>query len=172
MRILVLAGIFATMALAQGGMGGMGGGMGGGGMDEGMGGGGRGGGRNGNLSMPSLGPSHTNRLEMMSNILKLNKDQKKQVKAIMDDGQKEAAPLREELAKDRDRIAETVASGDQASIDQAVKAYAEAEGRMARLELEAFAKVYKVLDGDQKSKTPPIFQMMAGIFMNKSWSET
>jgi len=170
MRILLLAGIFATMALAQGGMGG---GMGGGGMDEGMGGGGgRGGGRNGNMSMPSLGPAHMNRLEMMSNILRLNKDQKKQVKAIMDDGQKEAAPLREELAKDRDRIAETVASGDQASIDQAVKAYSEAEGRMARLELEAFAKVYKVLDNDQKSKTPPVFQMMAGIFMNKSWSET
>jgi len=169
MRILVLAGIFATMALAQGGMGGMGGG----GMDEGMGGGGgRGGGRNGNMSMPSLGPSHTNRFDMMSNILKLNKDQKKQVKAIMDDGQKDAAPLREELAKDRDRIAETVASGDQASIDQAVKAYAEVEGRMARLELEAFAKIYKVLDGDQKSKTPPVFQLMTGIFMNKSWSET
>ncbi len=168
MRILLLIGIFATVAFAQGGMGG-------GGADEGMGGGGsgRGGGRNGNMSLPSLGPSHTTRLEMMSNILKLNKDQKKQVKAIMDDGQKQAAPLRDELAKDRDRIAETVASGgDQAAVDQAVKAYAEAEGRMARLELEAFAKVYKMLDGDQKSKTAPVFQMMAGIFLNKSWNES
>jgi Spy/CpxP family protein refolding chaperone len=163
--------LFTTMAFAQGG-GGMGGGgmggMGGGGMGE-----GGGGGRAGGLSVPNIGPSRMSRLDTMSGILKLTKDQKKEVKSIMEDGQKEAAPLRDELTRSREQIAEAVASGkSQDEINQAVKSYAELEGRMARIELDAFAKVYKLLDSEQQSKSAPVFQMMAGIFNNKNWNET
>ena len=165
MRTLLLTGIlFATVAFAQrggGGGGDMGGDMGGGG------------GRGNGMSVPNIGPSRISRLETMSGILKLSKDQRKEVKSIMEEGQKEAAPLRDELTKSRELIAEAVASGkSQDEIGQAVKAYSELEGRMARIELDAFAKVYKLLDSEQKSKSAPVFQMMAGIFNNKNWNET
>jgi Spy/CpxP family protein refolding chaperone len=156
MRTLLLTGIlFTTVAFAQ--RGGGGGDMGGGDM----------GGRGNGMSVPNIGPSRMSRLETIT------KDQKKEVKSIMEEGQKEAAPLRDELTKSRELIAEAVASGkSQDEIGQAVKAYSELEGRMARIELDAFAKVYKLLDSEQKSKSAPVFQMMAGIFNNKNWNET
>ncbi len=161
-RRLLLTGIlFTAVAFAQ---------RGGGGGD--MGGGEMGGGRGG-MSLPNIGPPRMSRLDTMSGILKLTKDQKKEVKSIMEEGQKEAAPLRDELTKGREQIAEAVASGkSQDEVNQAVKAYAEVEGRMARIELDAFAKVYKLLDSEQKSKSAPVFQMMAGIFNNKNWNES
>jgi len=41
----------------------------------------------------------------------LNKDQKKQVRSILDDGQKEAMPVRDQLLKGRQSIAQAVAAG-------------------------------------------------------------
>ena len=48
----------------------------------------KGGGNNNLGEMPM--PRTENRMDQMDGILKLNKDQRKQVKSIMDDGQKEA----------------------------------------------------------------------------------
>jgi Spy/CpxP family protein refolding chaperone len=165
MRTLLLTGILlTTVAFAQRGVGGgeeMGGGM------------GEGGGARGGLSLPSISPSRMSRLDTMAAILKLNKEQKKQVKSIMDEGQKQGAAVRDEIAKRREQLGEAIASGkSQDEISQAVKAYAELEGQMARIELDAFAKIYQLLDNEQRSKTAPIFQMIAGIFMNKNWNET
>lgn len=169
MRKLLLMGVFfTTAAFAQ--MGG-GGGMGrGGGGDMGEGGGG--GGRNGGMSLPSVGPARMDHLDSMASILKLSKEQKKEVKSIMDDGQKQGTALHEQIRKCREQIAAAVAAGKSPDeIGQAVKAYSEVEGQMARIELDAFARIYKLLDTEQKSKTAPVFQMMAGIFMNKNWNE-
>ncbi len=166
MRMLLLSGfLFTTMAFAQGGMGGMGGG---GGMGEG------GGGRNGGgMAMPSYGPSRITRLERMTSILNLNKNQKKEVKSIMDEGGKQGASLRDQLVKGREQIAEAVASGkSQDQIDLAVKEYAGLEGEMARIELDAFSKIFKLLDSEQRTKSGGVFQMMAGIFSSKNWNES
>ena len=161
---LLVTGLFAA-AFASGQRGG---GMGEGG--EGMGGGG---GRGGMMQGPSMGPARKTRMELFSEILKLNKDQKKEVKAAMDDGQKEAAPIREEMAKSRLQIAEAVASGkSQDEIHAAVKAYAALEAQMAALELRTFTKIYLSLDKEQKARSAPVFQMMAGVFLAKSWNET
>jgi Spy/CpxP family protein refolding chaperone len=159
-RTILLTGLlFATAAFAQRGGGDMGGDMGGGG--------GRGG-----MSVPSIGPSRPSRLDTWTGVLKLSKDQKKEVKSIMDEGQKQASQLRDQLTKGRDRIAEAVASGQsQEEINQAVKSYSEMEGQMARIELDAFAKIYKLLDSEQKPKSGVVFQMMAGVFSGKNWNE-
>jgi Spy/CpxP family protein refolding chaperone len=165
MRMLLLTGVlFTTMAFAQGGMGG--------GMGEGGGMGG-GGGRNGGTSLPSMRPSRVSRFERMSDLLKLNKEQRKEIKVIMDEGQKQGAALRDQLAASREQVAEAIASGkSQDEINQAVKAYAEVEGRMAHIELDAFAKIYKLLDNEQKPRSGGVFQMMAGIFSGKNWNES
>jgi Spy/CpxP family protein refolding chaperone len=133
------------------------------------GGGGRGGGMGDN--MPSSGPARVNRLDMLSDYLKLSKDQKKDLKNTMDEGQKEAAPLRDQMAKGRAEVAAAVASGKAESVDQAVKSYGELEGRMAAIEMKAFAQIYNLLDSDQKTKTRGVFTMMGGIFSGKNWME-
>lgn len=163
LRKLLVAGVLAcALASAQGRGGGAG--MG----DEGGMGGGSG--RGGDMApMGNFGPARVNRLDLMTSLLKLEKTQKKEVKAIMDEGSKEAAPLREQMAKGRLRIAESVKSGG--GQDEAVKAYADLESRMAAIELKAFARIYKLLDPDQKQRTQRVYQMMNGIFKGKNWTD-
>jgi hypothetical protein len=106
----------------------------------------------------------------MTNVLGLNKDQRKLIKGIMDDGQKEAAPLREPIAKSLLQIGEAVQSGkSQGDVQQAVNAHAALDTQMAKIEMQCFAKIYTALDVNQRSKAGPVFLMMHGIFMGKNW---
>lgn len=114
---------------------------------------------------------NNNRMDRFSEILKLDKDEKKQVKTIMDDAQKEAAPVRDEMEKDRLSLAQAVAGGKQEEIDAAAKTYASAESQMAGIEMNAFAKVFQALDKDQQEKSPQIFAMFTGIFKGKNWTQ-
>jgi hypothetical protein len=159
LKKLLITGLLATtLVFAQRGGGGGGGGMGG----ESMGG----------MSGPAGGTMvHINRMEMISDMLKLNKDQKKLVKTTLDEGQKSAAPVREELVKGRKAIAEAVASGSQDSINTAVNNYAAAEAQMATIELQAFAKIYPGLEKDQQQHGGQFFLMMNGIFAGKNWNQ-
>ena len=150
---LLLAGILAaTMASAQRGGGG---------------------GRGGASTSPLAGMGGpTDKLTILTNTLKLNKDQKKLVKTILDDGQKEAAPLRDEAVKSQQAIGEAVSAGKpQGEVDQLVKSHAAIESQMAGIEMKAFVKIYQGLDKDQQSNIPVLFQMMNGIFKNKNWNE-
>jgi len=138
-------------------------------------GGGGGGGRNsgGGGSMPMSAP-RVEPLDQLTQLLKLNKDQKKDVKGIMDDGQKEAAPLRDELVKSRGQIATVVEAGkSQDETDQAVKSYAAVEAQMAGFEAKAFSKIFAKLDAEQKANTDGLIRtltFMHGIFRNKNWN--
>jgi len=156
---LMIGGLLAsTLVFAQRGGGGGGGGMGG----ESMGG----------MSGPAGGSMvRISRMEMITDMLKLNKDQKKLVKTTLDEGQKDAAPVREQLLKGRKAIAEAVASGSQESINTAVNNYAAAEAQMAAIELQAFAKIYPALEKDQQQHGGQFFAMMNGIFKGKNWNE-
>ncbi len=162
---LLLAGILAAgFAAAQrgGGGGGMGGGMG----DEGPG----GGGGRGGLDMPSV-PRITNRIDIIANSLKLNKDQKKNLKTVMDGAQKQATPIHEQLEKSRFAIGDAIQNGkSQDDIKQLVSSEAALESQMARIELDAFVTIYKTLEQDQRSETRGFFMMMKGIFDNKNWN--
>jgi hypothetical protein len=149
-RILFLTLVAATMAFAQGK---------------------KGGGGNNGPQMPMAGGGATSKMEQFTQILKLDKDEKKQVKSVMDDAQKEAAPLRDQMEKGRLALAQAAASGKQEDIDAAAKSYGAAESQMAGIEMNAFAKIYQALDKEQQSKSPAIFGMFPGIFKNKNWSE-
>src|ERR1035437_2394846 len=73
--------------------------------------GGGGGGRGGGGGIPSIGFGGGTRLDRMTEALKLSKDQKKDVKAAMDDAQKEATPIHDQMTKSRLANAESIASG-------------------------------------------------------------
>jgi hypothetical protein len=155
-RKLILAGLLlATVAFGQRGGGG---------------GGGRGGSRGGGDMPMSFGPK--NKLELLADMLQLSKDQKKDVKALMDEAQKEAAPVKEQLAKSRARISGAIASGKQDDVDQAIAAHSEIDAKMTEIEMKAFAGVYKLLNEDQRTKSRGLFIMMPGIFKGKNWTDT
>ncbi len=77
-RILVVLLAASSLAMAQGKKGGGGGG--------------------GNQGIPMM-PGAVNKMDTFNQVLKLDKDQRKQVKTIMDDAQKEATPVRDEMEK-------------------------------------------------------------------------
>jgi hypothetical protein len=113
------------------------------------------------------------RLDRIEMALKLNHEQKKQVKSILDDGQKEAAPVRDQLVKSELDIGEAVAGGkSQDEIGKAVAGCGELLAQMAGIEMKAFAKIYQALDKDQQPNAGSVFFMMQGIFKTKNWNET
>jgi Spy/CpxP family protein refolding chaperone len=128
------------------------------------------GGGGGNNS-PMMQPASVSRMDQFTQILKLDKDEKKAVKSIMDDAQKEATPVKDQMDKGRLAVAQAVAGGKQEEIDAAVKSYAGAETQMASIEMNAFAKIYNALDKEQQQKSPQIYQMMPGIFKGKNWNQ-
>jgi Spy/CpxP family protein refolding chaperone len=134
-------------------------------------GGGGGGGRGGGMNM-SGGFSAGTRLDRMSDALKLSKDQKKDVKDAMDDAQKEAAPIHEQITKSHLAIGEAIAAGKgQEEIEKAVRDEAELETQLASVELHAFAKVVSFLEVDQKQRgIPMVFAMVRGAFNGKNWN--
>lgn len=129
------------------------------------------GGGGGNQSQTPMPPANVNRMDMFAQTLKLDKDQKKQFKTVMDDAQKEASPVRDQMEKGRLAVAQAVAGGKQEEIDAAVKTYAASESQMANIEMSAFAKIFQGLDKDQQAQSPRVFQMFAGIFKGKNWTE-
>jgi hypothetical protein len=133
-------------------------------------------GRSGGKGAPT-GPlmpmgGQADKLTTLTDALKLNKDQKKMVKTVLDEGQKDATPLRDEGIKNRQAIGEAVSAGkSQGEIDQLVKSHAAIESQMAELEMKALVKIYQGLDKDQQPKAQVLFQLMNGIFKNKNWNE-
>src|ERR1035437_1663014 len=113
------------------------------------------------------------RLDRMSEALKLSKDQKKDIKAAMDEAQKEATPIHDQMTKSRLAIAEAIAAGKtQQEVDKAVLSEAELETQMTSLELRTFAKVVSFLEVDQKQHGAAtyVFAMVKGAFLGKNWN--
>ena len=132
----------------------------------------RGGGKGASSAPIMMGSSQPDKLSVLTDALKLNKDQKKMVKTVLDEGQKDAAPLRDEAIKSRLAIGEAISSGtSQDQIDRLVMRHAAVESQMAGLEMKVFVKIYQGLDKDQQPRAQTLFQMMNGIFKNKNWNE-
>jgi len=136
--------------------------------------GGGGGGRNSGDMGAILMPSPMTRFERISEILRLSKDEKKQVKSILDDAQAEAAPLRDELVKSHEQIAKAVEAGkSQDDINPLVNSHAALEARMAVIEMKAFTRIYQALNEEQKAEQKSmsqLFMMMPHLFQRKNWN--
>ncbi|MBS1858090.1 MAG: periplasmic heavy metal sensor [Acidobacteria bacterium] len=154
LRRMVLIGLLGSaLALAQGGRGGGGGGS-RGGMD---------------VPAGSFGP--VNKTDRITDILKLSKDQKKELKKIFDEAQKEATPVSAEIAKARVAIGEAIAGGkSQDEISKAVNEEAALESTMTTIELKAFSRFALGLEADQQQRAGYLFQMMRGMFSGKNWN--
>jgi Spy/CpxP family protein refolding chaperone len=161
LKKLLLAGLLcATVALAQdGGGGGYGGKKGGG----------------GDMGAPMGGPPSSNRFENIANALNLNKDQRKSVRAILDDGAKEAAPLRDQLGKSRVAVGEAItAKKSDEELKQVAKTSSDVAVQLTQVEIRTFAKVFGALDDTQKKDMRALGRVLAlmnGMYHNKNWNE-
>jgi hypothetical protein len=115
------------------------------------------------------------RLESLEENFKLNGDQKKAVKAALDDAHKSAAPIRDALLKTHAALGAAVQAGaSQADLDAAARAYGEQAAAMARIEMDALAKVLAIADPDLKNSQAiqAAFFMARGMFLkNNKWDE-
>jgi Spy/CpxP family protein refolding chaperone len=159
-RLLLLAALAVSLASAQ---------------DEGSAGGGmpgmpgRGGMRGGDMgAMPGRQAPRT--LDILTAMFKLDKDQKKTVKTILDDAQQQAAPIRDQMLKGRLEIAQAIQTGKgQDEIGQAVKGYSALDSRMTSIELKAFADIFKIMQPEQRKNATRLFMMTSGLFKGKNW---
>lgn len=119
----------------------------------------------------AMAPSQ-NRLDIIEGILKLNHDQRKQVKSLLDEGQKEAAPVRDQIVKAELDLGEAAGAGkNQDEIDKEAGVCGTLQAQMTGIEMKAFAKIYQALDKDQQQYAGRVFFMMQGIFKGKNWLE-
>lgn len=153
-KLLVMSLVGASLLMAQKGSKKNGGGSG----DSGMG----------------MAPNPT-RFENIVTALNLNKDQKKAVKTILDDGAKEAAPLRDQITKSRVVVGEAIDTkkGDE-ELKQVARASSDLSAQLTELELKTFAKVFATLDDTQKKNMASLsnaLMLMNDMYHVKNWNE-
>jgi len=140
------------------------------------GGGGGGGGRNGggDSGAPMMAPAAT-KFDSIANALNLSKDQRKAVKTVLDDGAKEAAPLRDQISKSRIAVGEAIgANKSEEELKQVAKASSDLSAKLTQLELDTFNKIFAALDDTQKKDMQSlghVLFLMTDIYHNKNWNE-
>jgi Spy/CpxP family protein refolding chaperone len=152
-RILLLGLLAATITFAQRG-------------------GGKGGGGSKGPDIP-MGNFTASRLDRIATQLNLNKDQKKDLKTVFDDAQKEAMPLHDQLSKARLAVGEAVAAGKSPDdVAKACAAVADLDVQMTTIELNALSKAVVILSDEQKQRgAQMLFGMTRGLFAGKNWNE-
>jgi hypothetical protein len=132
---------------------------------------GSGGGRGGGEGMSTTFTPGTTRLDIITQVMQLNKDQKKFVKTTFDAAQKEAAPVHDQLTKSHLAIGAAVQAGKgQEEVNGLISSHTALEIQMTEIELKAFAKVYIQLDKTQQGQASALFQMTKGMFSEKNWN--
>jgi hypothetical protein len=141
---------------------------------QGYGGRGRGDGA-GDIDPRAGGPPSTNRFENIANSLNLNKDQRKTVHTILDDGAKEAAPIRDRMSKSRITVGEAiVANKSEEELKQVAKAASDLNAQLSQIEIRTFAKTFAALDDTQKKDMRGLGRalfLMNGMYHIKNWTE-
>lgn len=122
-----------------------------------------------------FGGGGATRFEVLTSLLKLEGDQKKQAKSIMDAEYKSAAATRDAWGKSRAAVGMAIQNGQaQPEIDQAITKHAADASAMAAIEMQALAKILAVLPSEQKNNTAiqtAIFAMRRA-FTGKKWDVT
>lgn len=122
-----------------------------------------------------MGPAAVTKFDTIANTLNLNKEQRKAVKTILDDGAKEAAPLREQIGKSRVAVGEAIgAQKSEDELKQVARSTSDVAAQLVTLELQTFAKVFATLDDTQKKDGRAlgrVLGLMNDIYHNKNWNE-
>jgi histidyl-tRNA synthetase len=120
------------------------------------------------------GPPAFTKFDQIANALNLDKDQRKTVRSILDDGAKEATPLRDQISKSRIAVGEAVAANkSEDELKQVARTCSDLAAQLTELELKTFAKVFGTLDDAQKKNLPAlgrVLSLMNDIYHTKNWN--
>lgn len=133
-------------------------------------------GSGGGMSGAQVGGFQLTRLETLTSDFQLTKDQKKAIKALLDDAHKNAAATRDALLNAHAAIGAAITDNkSQAEIDAAVKDYGQQAAAMATLEMKALAQLMQQLVPAQRGNQAAVrsaFVLMHGIFLDaKKWDK-
>jgi len=121
-----------------------------------------------------MGPPPSDKFDMIANTLNLDKDQRKTVRSILDDGAKEATPVRDQLSKSRIAVGAAIgANKSQDELKQVARASSDLAAQLTELELKTFAKIFGALDDTQKKNAQGlgmVLSLMNDIYHTKSWN--
>ena len=103
--------------------------------------------------------------EKLIDKLKLDgKTQAPQVRLLLMDASRDAAPVGQKLLELRQRLINLELQKKPDEIAPAVEAYAAAAAEMAAIEARTFAKIYALLKPNQQPNAPQAFAIMSGMF--------
>ena len=124
-----------------------------------------GGGRGASTSPLSAMGGQADKLAILTDNLKLNKDQKAEAQTVLMDAMKESAPLRQQLMQSRVEIVKAMLGGASADdLKKTMDTYATVAAQVTGVETKAFAKVCATLKPNQQGKAASAFELMAGMF--------
>jgi Spy/CpxP family protein refolding chaperone len=131
------------------------------------------GGGGGGMRGGGMAVSNPTRLTLLVSTFKLDDDQKKQVKKIMDDAYKAAKPLREQLKDAREALGDAVQEGGGSlASDALVTAYAKEAAAMADAEMKALAQILAAIQFDAAANPTAeqsAVSIMLGAFVGTKW---
>jgi len=84
--------------------------------------------------------------------------------SVLQDAQKQIAPVWQELQKARQDLAGVYINGASDKADDVLKAYTPLAAQITGIEAGAFAKVCKMLKANQRKNAPQAFELLADIF--------
>ena len=116
------------------------------------------------------------RMDALTENFKLEKEQRKNIKAAIDEAYKNTIPIRADLTKARTALVAAVTSGKpQADVDEAAKAYGTQAAALAGAEMKALAQLMGMLTEEQMKMQPAInaaFSLLRGAFIDdKKWDD-
>jgi hypothetical protein len=113
------------------------------------------------------------RLDILTNLLSLDNNQRREIRTWLDEAHKAQADTRKGLAATRLALLDAVRAGDQAAIDAAAAAYATHATAMTDAEMAVFARILLRLSPEQRANQQAVstaFMMMRGFFVdNRRW---
>ncbi len=127
--------------------------------------------QNSGTTTPQQPANHQQRyahhLDMMATALDLTAAQKEQAKSLLDSARQSAQPIRQQLKQSRAAMVAAIRAGDDAQIQQIANNQGVLEGQLNAIRGSSFAKVYALLNPQQKAKADQMYQNMKGMFQHR-----
>ena len=117
------------------------------------------------MGMPRMGM--TTKADQLAEKLKLTKEQKDQVGAILKAAAESAAPLGQQLDKGRQMMTQAMVKGTDSGDDynKLLTAITDVQIKLDGIEAKAYADIYALLKPNQQKSGEQVFtEVMAGIF--------
>ena len=118
------------------------------------------------FAAPAQEVHHPSQGEQLVSVLKLDgKTQVPAVQQILTDGQKDAAPVTQQLLQLREQMMNMAMAGKTPELSALADKYAVAAASLAKIEGNLFSKIYALLKPNQQAKAQEAFTVIGGLYL-------